>query len=124
MSEESLVLLVGQIAHEGLRRHVARALWFDCIDQVHEGEKLEQLKTIADPERLDEMFDFTEDEFCQALQVVGYESFQIEQRLKIHQAHRRQYTQGRALPEIERVKSEARNYWSHYESLRFFDGKR
>lgn len=118
MSEESLVLLVGQIAHEGLRRHVARALWFDCIDQVHEGEKLERLKTIAAPERLDEMFDFTEDEFCQALQIVGYEQSQIVTRLRIHQQHRRTLELGRTMPENQRVMTEEKRFWSHYENMR------
>ena len=102
MDEEVLLSQVMLVPGVMLRRWVARALWFDLCDQVAGNVCMARLKEIADPERLDDAFEFTADEYGDALRVAGYTELQIAVRVKIHTAHRSKLEQGTSLTELRR----------------------
>lgn len=119
-NEPCLVSLVMTISGAGLRRHVARMLWFDLIDQMPPGQRLVQLKQIAEPQRLDEAFDFDDEQLAEAMGLVGYEKHKVEKRVAVHREHCRVLNEGRTLPECERVMSDKKNHWACWDNLIFF----
>jgi len=87
--EETLVSLCMLIPGENLRRAVARCVWFDVVEQIPEGQHMPRLKSLADPERLDDGMDWSPEDERLALIVVGYTEEQIDQRLRVHLEQRR-----------------------------------
>jgi len=96
-----------QIPHDGLRRHVARMVWFDVSDQVwtepEQRELMSRLLKVADPEFVDDRYDFSEEDFCQVLLLIGYSTELMLGRLKTHQQHRRILMKPTTMTERERL---------------------
>jgi len=117
----SLVMLV---PGESLRRHVARALWFDISDNngkwrsgVEWVEVEHRLKLLADPERLDAGFEFDTSDLRDALLLVGYDELRVDKRMEVHCQQRRRMESNVAMPEIERVARHTGGPWTHYDYL-------
>jgi hypothetical protein len=101
--EDELVSLCMLIPGENLRRAVARCLWFDIVDELEEGVKLERLKALADPERIDREIDWSENDEQMALLLVGYTEEQIATRMRIHKKQRKREQSGLSPCEYERI---------------------
>jgi hypothetical protein len=117
MNEDTLMSLCMLIPGENLRRAVARCLWFDVVDELPQGMRVDRLKALADPERVDREIDWTEEEEAQALAVVGYRQDQIEVRMKVLGQYRARERRGSSPPEYTRLMENGgetikRNQWS------------
>jgi hypothetical protein len=103
MDEETLISLCMLIPGENLRRAVARCLWFDVVDELPDGVRMDRLKALADPERIDREMDWSEEEERLALSVVGYRDEQIDTRMRIHHEYRVREQRGSSPSEYRRI---------------------
>jgi hypothetical protein len=110
MDEDMLVSLCRLIPGDNLRRSLARCLWFDVVDQLPDGMRMDRLKAMADPDRLDDGIDWSLEDEQLALGIVGYTEEQVKIRMRIHLEHR-QREQREGVTELRRALDEQRRQY-------------